>query len=118
MMKIANTRQPGAWMVCLLLALALLCAVTTHRRFLPFPKPDEHMDAAPEKHGVLSQFLPDKARVYLGNNHAALGDSTGAGIHRAAGHPSVVKEATDAGGFSLSRIRASLMKANVQILEG
>lgn len=117
-MKIANSRQSGTWMVCLLLALALLCAVTTHRRFLPFPKPDEHLEAAPEKHSVLSQFLPDKARVYLGNNNAALGGSAGAGARGGADHSSVLKGATDSRGFSLSRIRASLMKAHVQILEG
>lgn len=117
-MKIAKTRQSGTWMVCLLLALAMLCAVTTHRRFLPFPKPDEHIDVAPGKHSVLSQFLPDKARVYMDSNHAVPGGSASAGTRGGAGHPSVPKGTTDSGGFSLSRIRASLMKAHVQILEG
>ncbi|PSR93979.1 hypothetical protein BD289DRAFT_451543 [Coniella lustricola] len=111
-----NNRQSGTWMVCLLLALALLCAVTTHRRFLPFPKPDEHIDA-PGKHSVLSQFLPDKARLHLGHNAAAVG-SAGVGSAGVAGRPLTLQAATDSTGLSLSRIRASLMQAHVQILEG
>lgn len=96
-------RQSGPWMLLVLVSLALLCAVTVHRRFLPFPE-----SAAPGRwaaHAHVSTPSHEGDAPELSPVETA-----GEGVK------SLVSASVDLS-KSLSRIRVAMMRAHVQELE-